>query len=284
MIPRVLGQLIALALVAFLAAMCASLCDPPAALAGPCRPEPRPAPGVRIVPSPTAQRRAKADDGCGCSGKCECDPEDCPCRKTARLCQPDCACVLPAAGEAGRRNGVEWDKVGELGPRYTWRGREVTRDQAARLIQGRLVDDSLWLRVTVIGKDAEGRNRIAREATAHPGIAGKALVQAYAPDDPMIAGLGFVHDEAQPTVYVQAPDGKVLHRQTGYRGVEQLAEAVRKAAPSYDPGKDPDVMRPAVPKLADLKLPEKLSDVPTPAWCCCGAALLCWLIARKKEE
>jgi hypothetical protein len=50
-----------------------------------------------------------------------------------------------------------------------------------------------------------------------------------------------------PTIYLQAPDGKVLHRQDDYRPGD--LGAIRKAIARYDAKKDPDARRPAVAGL-----------------------------------
>jgi hypothetical protein len=54
---------------------------------------------------------------------------------------------------------------------------------------------------------------------------------------------GFKTD-GDPTVYCQAPSGKVLHRQDDYQGgPDALIGALRKAKANYDPKRDPDLRK-----------------------------------------
>jgi hypothetical protein len=117
------------------------------------------------------------------------------------------------------------------------------------LAQNSLTDDSRRVRLTAIGPK-EARHQVLDDWQHHPAFAPfreQVLIQAYAPDDPMVSRFGFV-TSGKPTIYLQAADGKVQHRQDDYRGPEQLAEAVaqavRKADPSYDRAKDPDLTKP----------------------------------------
>ena len=85
---------------------------------------------------------------------------------------------------------------------------------------------------------------------------------------------GFV-TTGKPTIYVQAPDGKVLHRQDDYQGgAPELAEAIRRIDPNYDPKKDFDLR-----KL--LRIPNPLSKVPVAAWLL-AAGLLYGFFAKGK--
>ena len=55
---------------------------------------------------------------------------------------------------------------------------------------------------------------------------------------------GFV-TAGTPTVYLQAPDGKVLHRQDNYSPGD--FQAIRKAIDKYDAKRDPDVRQASAP-------------------------------------
>ena len=85
-----------------------------------------------------------------------------------------------------------------------------------------------------------------------------------------MAKPGFV-TSGQPTIYCQAPDGKVLHRQDDYGGPEQLAEAARKAKPNYRPENDPNVNRPL----------DAAKQVPGIVWVI--AAVLALLVATRTK-
>lgn len=107
-------------------------------------------------------------------------------------------------------------------------------------------DDSDWLRLTIIGEDAE-RQAVLSDLTRDPDLSEAArgmLVQAYAPDDWAVADSGFV-TSGSPTIYLQSADGRVLHRQDEYHGPKRLAAALRRARPDYDPAQDPNLDRPA---------------------------------------
>lgn len=177
----------------------------------------------------SAERKLHA--GCGCQPQCECDPQ-CGCVSGATPCQNGCF----------QNFGVDQTKLG--GPEaYKINGKPVTKAQAEQAIKGGQVpDDAHKLRLTVIGPEAE-RKQVLADLAALPALAewkDKLLVQAYPPDHWAVAQAGFV-TSGKPTVYLQAPDGKVLHRQDDYQdGAAGLAKALRKADPDYKPDKDKD--------------------------------------------
>jgi hypothetical protein len=114
-------------------------------------------------------------------------------------------------------------------------------------------DDAKRLRLTVIGSEP-ARKQVLQDLASHPALAGLAdrlVVQGYDPTAWAVKDYGFV-TTGSPTICLQAPDGTVLHRQDTYRGPERLAEAIRRADPSYDPKRDPDLNRPTSP----LNLPQ----------------------------
>jgi hypothetical protein len=154
-------------------------------------------------------------------------------------------------------------------------GRRVSRQEAVVALEAEVKDDSRLLRVTVIGADGE-RERVLQDLAASPLLAGfrdHYLLQDYPPEHWAVAGAGFRRD-GHPTIYVQAPDGTVLHRQDGYDGPGLLAAALRRADPAYDPSKDPDLRQtPAVPWGA----------VPGWAWPAVAGAIL-WLFSRKDKS
>lgn len=129
---------------------------------------------------------------------------------------------------------------------YSIRGRACSRsDFVEALTQGTLADDTHKLRLTVIGGEPE-RKQVVSDLAASPDLAPfreTVLVQAYAPEHWAVREAGFV-TSGTPTIYVQRPDGKVLHRQDNYSGgAAQLAEAIRRIRPDYDPKRDPDALR-----------------------------------------
>lgn len=214
-------------------------------------------------------------DCCGC-GRCG---TECPCLATGRVCGTGCCCVVAAADataqkEVWERGGVEWDKVQDERSRIMMGKREISRAEAMRLVEGDVPDDAAKLRLTIIGSEADRKRVLA--ALDQPPLAefkGRFVVQAYDPNDWAVKNYGFV-TSGKPTIYVQMPSGKVLHRQDVYTTAEDLATALRKADPGYDPKKDPDARKPALPWMPDL------SQIPMPVWI--GGALVLLMIFGKK--
>jgi hypothetical protein len=103
-------------------------------------------------------------------------------------------------------------------------------------------NDGMKLRLTVIGPRPL-RDPVLNDLEKNPQLAQlrpRLLIQGYDPGHWAIRP-GFVQS-GQPTIYLQAPSGKVLHRQDDYKGgPEALYAAIRKADPNYDPRKDPDL-------------------------------------------
>jgi hypothetical protein len=123
----------------------------------------------------------------------------------------------------------------------------ITKAKALRLLQSRdLTDDSGKLRLTLIGPEDERQKVLDDLNGPLADLAGDCLVQSYAPDHWAVARAGF-HVAGRPTIYVQEPSGKVLHRQDDYAdgaaGLRRVLEAVRKPDPKYDGAKDPDLRK-----------------------------------------
>src|SRR5581483_11679383 len=116
-------------------------------------------------------------------------------------------------------------------------------------IKKKIVDDSRKCRITVIGPGAL-RQKVLDDLAKAPGLSTWAIMRGYDPGHWAMTGAGFV-TKGSPTIYCQAPDGRVLHRQDDYDGgAEALLQALRKAKESYDPKKDPDLrqtIKPAGP-------------------------------------
>ncbi|HTU89590.1 MAG TPA: hypothetical protein VMF69_05780 [Gemmataceae bacterium] len=122
-------------------------------------------------------------------------------------------------------------------------GKEVGKDELLQAL-GKLClpDDSKWPSLTIIGPEA-ARQKVLSDLQSSPYLAAwkdRIKVRDYPPDHWAVKDAGFV-TTGQPTIYSQAPDGTVLHRQDEYRGPEALAEVLRKADPAYQPERDPDL-------------------------------------------
>lgn len=155
--------------------------------------------------------------------------------------------------------GVEADKI-KSGTR-TLNGKPVTRLEAmAAICDATLPNDTEMPYLTVIGSEAERKHVLGDMATS-PALApfrSRWRMQEYSPSEWPVQGVGF-HTEGTPVIYLQKADGVVMHRQDSYDGPEKLAVALRKADPSYDPKKDPDLTKPA-------PLNDVMASVPPVAW------------------
>jgi len=127
-------------------------------------------------------------------------------------------------------------------------GREINKTKAYQILQegNTLADDRSKLRLTVIGTPEECRT-VINDLNGNPDLkswADQCLVQCYRPTDWAVAKVGFA--PGSPRIVVQSgPDktgsGVVLHSQGDYSGgARELAQALRKVRPDYDPKRDPD--------------------------------------------
>jgi hypothetical protein len=171
-------------------------------------------------------------DMCACGGKCKCSA--CKCKTTK-----------PKVVEEEIPNfGVDEPYINKDGLRYYYNGKEITRDEAKRLLEkSELIDDSQKMRMTVIGTESQtAKVKADMDSPAVAALRAWVLPMYYAPDHWAVSRSGFKCDGA-PTIYLQSADGRVLHRQDDYQGPEELMAAVRKIDPLYDPRKDPDLRK-----------------------------------------
>lgn len=186
------------------------------------------------------------------------------------------SCSPPISPPTEANYGVDREKL-EGKPGYWRHGKQCSRQEAFEAIESSVPDDRGKLRLTVIGpKDQQ--TRVLQDLKSHPALSffrDKVVVQAYAPDHWAVKGVGFV-TSGSPTIYLQQPDGKVLHRQDRYDGAEELASALRKAHPDYQPDKDPPKQPNILPGGVDL------SRIPTPVWALGGLSLLL-LLSRRSQ-
>ena len=152
--------------------------------------------------------------------------------------------------------GIDRSGLNGAAERITLDGRQITRGEATQILQaGSLADDSGKLRLTVIGTQSDRRRVLEDLKGPLADVASQCLVQDYPPDHWAVAGAGF-YTAGQPTIYVQAPDGTVLHRQDDYadgaEGFRQAFERLRRPDPDYRPDKDRDLRRPADGLLSRL--------------------------------
>lgn len=192
---------------------------------------------------------------CKCCLKCK---EPCKCQ----TCKCDHCPGKTVGVSDGPNYGLDWH--GTERARHSINGVDVTEAEAVRAISGNDVpDDAHLLRITVIGTEAE-RAAVLRDLAATPELRPwreKAVALGYEPTHWHVADAGFRTD-GHPTIYVQAPGGRVIHRQDDYRdGPKGLAKALnraeRRADPAYDPSHDPDLRKDIAPDAMkhDGKLP-----------------------------
>lgn len=111
-------------------------------------------------------------------------------------------------------------------------------------IEETLTEDQNKIRITIIGKK-EDRERAVRDLNTFNEYKDYFLLQEYDPDNWAVERYGFV-TSGQPTIYIQTPDGIVLHRQDDYNGIDdwkKIFEKIRIKDPNYDPTKDPDLRK-----------------------------------------
>ncbi len=125
--------------------------------------------------------------------------------------------------------------------------RDVSKEEAQNLVTKTIPDDAKKLRLTVIGTKAERAPVLIDLGLAeNADLRDKVNVWDVEPTHwslrDNVTGKAMYMTGGHPTVYLQAPNGKVLHRQDGYQPGD--VSAIRKLVASYDPSKDPDVRNP----------------------------------------
>jgi hypothetical protein len=233
------------------------------------------APPTRARPQTKAKTKKKVAKKkaprCPAGCECPCAGGACRCRQGQHCTDGDCCCFTgdPIASAdsmtrppVSQNFGVDRGKL-HTDERYRINGRTASKQEVqsrlARPAGGAVPDDAARPRLTVIGPEPE-RRPVLRDLDTHPALAewkNKLLVQAYPPDHWQVARAGFL-TAGRPTIYLQTPGGAVLHRQDDYSGgAGALADALRKADPSYRPERDRDRRRPdLLPRLLSLpKLP-----------------------------
>jgi hypothetical protein len=140
--------------------------------------------------------------------------------------------------------GIELSEMKGRPESYYHNGRSITKESALLLMgtQG-IPDDSQFIRITVIGSDAI-RKKVRDDLYNDPALSdfrSFTVVQDYPKDHWAVNGVGF-EANSEIAIYVQSPDGTVVHRQNDYTdGAVGLATALRKVDPNYRKGGDPDL-------------------------------------------
>ena len=138
--------------------------------------------------------------------------------------------------------GVDLDRLGKE-PCYKVNGLPCSREQAFQVLADTIPNDAGNLRLTIFGSPQAQQELLAvvNQALSDPALKSRWTVQKYGTDSWIVKQYGFVVDPVQPTLYMQAPTGEVLHRSVGVPDAQQLQMALRRADPNYDPSKDPNL-------------------------------------------
>ena len=161
--------------------------------------------------------------------------------------------------------GVDPDKLGN-GARFELNGQRVSKQQVFDALQDKIPEDAKKLRVTVIGSAVERQRVIDAYASLEASLRERLTLWSVPPDHWSLTdttnGTPIFRTDGKPTLYVQAPDGKVLHRQDDFAGAQDL-EAIRKAVKNYDASRDPDLRKPAPTPLPPAPAPSP-QNLPLP--------------------
>ncbi len=141
--------------------------------------------------------------------------------------------------------GVEWDKIADH--QASFQGRRITCEKAIELIGKQIPDDSKKFRLTIIGTEPEQKEALVQFASLESEFKDRFNTWAVSADHwslkDGLTGQAVFKTQGNPVLYVQAPDGKVLHRQDDPK---DLSTAIRKAVKAYDAAKDPDLRKPSL--------------------------------------
>jgi hypothetical protein len=158
-------------------------------------------------------------------------------------------------------------------PRYEVNGRPASKEDVLQAFESKAGDQSTKLRLTVIGPK-QSRQLVLEDLKRTPDLQGllkEFLLKDYDPEDWEVSRSGF-YTKGSPTIYVQAPSGKVLHRQDAYTGPGDLAAVLRKANDQYKPEADPNLAKAAI---------FGLFGIPLEAWIVIAVVL--WFVIPRKE-
>lgn len=142
-------------------------------------------------------------------------------------------------------------KAADDAPTYKHSGKPVSREAAMDILAKGLPNDGDKLWLTLIGSDDD---RKRTEADLPADVKDRVKLSSFKPDSWQVQP-GFV-TTGSPTLYLQAPAGKVLHRQDDYKAGD--FQAIRKAVAGYDSKKDLDVRAPALPSPANVFTPQNI--------------------------
>lgn len=161
---------------------------------------------------------------------------------------PAGAGLPPGCAQRALPTGVMASKI-PSGDHVYHNGKEISKEEALALLAGnkalhsiegdKIPDDSKKIRVNVIGT-VQGCAAPVTAAKKHAEFA----VTEYRPEAWMINRQGFYYP-ADPTIYIQQPDGTVIRRLDGWQGDELFDKVLQEVVgrkigpnPAYEPAKD----------------------------------------------
>jgi hypothetical protein len=195
--------------------------------------------------------------------------------------------------------GVEREKY-DGDTKCSRNGQPITVEEVKDIIQGKIPNDLNKLRITVIG-DKVNRDIVKKAYfnDLEAEIRDQLIFWDVPPDHfslkDTVTGQTVYKVNGNPTIYIQGPDGRVLHRQDNFNGSKDFV-AIRKVVKNYDPAKDPDLRQqnpapvptpvpvpPPAPNPAPNPTPnplEPLKNVPMPWWLVGGLFIIAFLVKK----
>jgi hypothetical protein len=175
--------------------------------------------------------------------------------ETEKTASETLGCTIDANGVQNFGIQLDPNEKPTTDPKYELNGKPATKDQVLQAFESKAGDQSTKLRLTVIGPK-QTRQVVLEDLKKTPDLQGVLkdfLLQDYDPEDWEVSRSGF-YTKGAPTIYVQAPSGKVLHRQDNYTGADDLAAVLRKANDQYKPEADPNLSKAGVGSILGLPL------------------------------
>lgn len=245
--------------------------------------------------APPAPPPALAAKRCGCCDRCPC--RDCCCADADQPCCPTCMCCCPDDDTAGGDlppeaveepvvydGGLIQSELSKTASETIWLGtRKISLERALQSIES-VPDYRAKPRLCVTGSESQ---RMALHAAAKSaGLLDTYVWSDCSPEHWHLRdrdGKAGFKTDAQPVLYVQAPDGRVTARMDN---VQPSDLAKLRVQPPYDPSKDPDPRKPPAPPPGPAPGPlPSPAGVPTPSMLALiGAAALGLLFFLSRQQ
>ena len=174
--------------------------------------------------------------------------------------------------------GVDVSKLG--GNPYQLNGKRATRQEIDAAIGNQFPDDTKKFRLVACGDDDERKRITDAWQAVEPETKARVALWSVPPNH-----WSLQDNQSGKMLFraggltLLAPDGKALHRQPEFAGVEDFA-AIRKAIRSYDAEKDPDLRKAAPQPLPAPAPPGPISNVFV--WLALGAIAVFNFILHKR--